>query len=315
MLKSSQRLGGSLNSGDQGDDAGFGSSVGVVFYIFLLLIALLLLLPFVFSFTIIFLACTVSVPSIWHGIEVLAGDPDKAFISQSLIALGILGGLYGLVWYLIWGFPREVTVWGLFWRPFQRYSRLRWAVVYLVTFLLLFVPARMFFGKQLYNAGRELGKEAEANLLWKQNAPNADFSAPAIFSNRMLIKPLSVDFGYNNAFPTMFGGTWRITASGSGFTGSFSVPKDGQYDLVVTHGSSYDDGRKQPGYSPITIAVNSEVVVSGFSPTAKQGQMATDRWHILARAGQNTLQCTLDTGFRTHYWIKKIEIIPKWPQS
>ena len=131
----------------------------------------------------------------------------------------------------------------------------------------------------------------------------------------MNIKPSSIDFSFNKVFPDMFGGTWRIMAVWSGFSGTFNVPTAGQYDLVVTHGSSSDDARKQAGYSPITVVVNSDVVVSGYSPASRDvGSMATDRWPIQAHAGQNTLNWTLDAGARTHYWIKKIEIISKWPR-
>jgi hypothetical protein len=137
----------------------------------------------------------------------------------------------------------------------------------------------------------------------------AIFSNPEIPSQDMDIRPLA-GFGFNNTFPTMFGGTWRITAVGGGFTSTFSVPEDGQYTLQVTHGSSYDDLHRQPGYSPITIVVNSQVVVSSYNPASRDpGKMTTDRWPIQAHAGQNTLKWTLEAGATTHYWIKKIEVI------
>lgn len=136
------------------------------------------------------------------------------------------------------------------------------------------------------------------------------FSNPEIQCSHMSITPTS-NFSYNNTFPSMFGGTWRITAPGGGFTGTFTVPTDGQYDLVVTHGSSYNDLLHRPGYSPVTIQVNSKTVVQGYDPAAHHPgvhDMPTDRWLIFAHAGQNTLQWTYDAHGTTHYWIHGIVI-------
>ena len=124
----------------------------------------------------------------------------------------------------------------------------------------------------------------------------------------MEIKPLS-GFVFNDRFPKS--GTWRITVRGGGFTGTFTVPAGDQYDLVVTGGSSYDDSRHMPSYSPVTIQVNSRLIVSDYSPTGPNGaatEALPNRWPIFARAGQNTLQFALGRRATTHYWIHKIEI-------
>ncbi len=147
----------------------------------------------------------------------------------------------------------------------------------------------------------------------QRGLPSAIFSNPTIDVSHMHIVPVA-DFFYNNQFPSMFGGTWRITAPGGGFTGTFSVPTDGWYYLVVTHGSSYNDLIHQPGHSPVTIQINSKTIVQDYDPTEHHpeihGGMATDRWLIFARAGQNKLQWTYAAHGTTHYWIHDIVILP-----
>jgi len=133
----------------------------------------------------------------------------------------------------------------------------------------------------------------------------ADFSTPTIQTSNMSIIP-GVGFAYN----TRFGKSWRITALGGSFTGTFTVPSDGQYDLVVTHLTSYEPSCPGNGYSPVTIQVNSVPIATGYDPAASHGGthgMVTDRWPINAHAGQNTMQWTEGTGC-THYWIQRVEI-------
>lgn len=138
----------------------------------------------------------------------------------------------------------------------------------------------------------------------------ANFSEPRITSRDMDITPSKDGFAYNDAFAGRFGGTWRITKWWGGFTGTFDVPADGKYYLVVKHGSSYDEVRHQDGYSPVTIKVNSQIVVQNFSPARPDpGPMPTDRWPILVQAGRNTLEWKLEASATTHYWIQEIEIM------
>jgi serine/threonine protein kinase/streptogramin lyase len=136
-------------------------------------------------------------------------------------------------------------------------------------------------------------------------SPHADFSAPTIQTSNMSIVP-GAGFTYN----TRFGKSWLITAVGGSFTGTFTVPSDGQYDLVVTHLTSYEPSCPGNGYSPVTIQVNSAPVTANYDPAANHGGthgMVTDRWPIIAHAGQNTLHWSEGTGC-THYWIQRIEI-------
>ena len=60
----------------------------------------------------------------------------------------------------------------------------------------------------------------------------------------------------------------------------------------------------------MTIQVNSAPVTANYDPAANHGGthgMVTDRWPIIAHAGQNTLHWSEGTGC-THYWIQRIEI-------
>jgi hypothetical protein len=191
--------------------------------------------------------------------------------------------------------------------PLQRWMRLGLAVVVLI--LVLFASQSVW---KIVSAGLDslsTGQSDKPKPASDEDLSYADFSNPQIDTRDMNVTPSS-GFAFNNAFPKMFGGTWRITALSGGFRGTFSVPSDGRYDLVVTHGSSYDDGHRRDGYSPVTIRVNSKVVVSNYSPPALKGAMPTDRWQIVARAGKNTFEWTLVGGATTHYWIQRIEIVP-----
>jgi serine/threonine protein kinase len=149
------------------------------------------------------------------------------------------------------------------------------------------------------------GNVAQSSSPLSAASPHADFSAPTIQTSNMSIIP-GAGFAYN----TRFGKSWLITTLGGLFTGTFSVPSDGQYDLVVTHLTSYEPSCPGNGYSPVTIRVNSAPVVTDYDPAANHGGthgMVTDRWPIVAHAGQNTLQWSERTGC-THYWIQRIEI-------
>jgi len=148
----------------------------------------------------------------------------------------------------------------------------------------------------------------------KQNddIASADFSGPKIDCRNMNIVH-TAGFYYNDAFPSMFGGTWRITSRGGGFTGTFTVPKDGQYVLVVTHGSSYNDSLRRPGYSPVTILVNLKPVVEGYDAAEHHPGfhgMPVDQWLIHAHSGENTIGWVYGSNGETHYWIHSIEIRP-----
>lgn len=147
-----------------------------------------------------------------------------------------------------------------------------------------------------------------------QIVAQADFSKGVARCNNMVITQTK-GFEYNARFPSLYGGTWRVYSRQGGFFGSFRVPYTSWYELVVVHGASYDDGNHQPGYSPITISVNKDTVVTDYDPGANHPQyegsnedLPTDIWPIFAHAGHNTFSVNIGNGARTHYWIHNLQI-------
>lgn len=133
----------------------------------------------------------------------------------------------------------------------------------------------------------------------------ADFTGGTIEASNIRVTP-HADFAYNTAF----GGSWRITTPGGGFTAELTLPTDGRYDLIVTHLTSLANSCPGHGYSPITIQVNSGMVAENYDPAGNHAgthAMVTDAWSITAHAGQNTLQWTAGA-LCTHYWIRRIEV-------
>jgi len=132
----------------------------------------------------------------------------------------------------------------------------------------------------------------------------ADFSMPDVEAINMRVTP-----GPAFAFNGVFGGSWRVTAPGGGFTAVVVLPKDARYDLVITHLTSMDANCPGRGYSPITIQFDSEMIVANYDPSASHAAthgMVTDQWPVMGRSGQNTLR--LATGaLCTHYWIRRVE--------
>jgi hypothetical protein len=136
----------------------------------------------------------------------------------------------------------------------------------------------------------------------------ADFSTPSITADHIRISPRA-GFQYNAQFPN--NPSWRMVSGGGGFTGTFVVSAAGQYDLVVTHLTSYALFCPGSGYSPVTIRVNSNTIAANYDAAANHGgthDMVTDRWPIMARAGTNTLQWIYERSACTHYWIQRIEV-------
>jgi hypothetical protein len=139
----------------------------------------------------------------------------------------------------------------------------------------------------------------------------AEFSAPTITSHNISVIP-----GPSFAYYKAFGGSWRITSPGGGFTGTFNVLVPGQYDLVVTHLTSSADACPENGSSPVTIRLNSEVIAGNYDPAAHHvgnHDWATDRWTIEANPGQYILSWTAGA-LCSHYWIRRIELLPKSAQ-
>lgn len=138
----------------------------------------------------------------------------------------------------------------------------------------------------------------------------ADFSGPTIQSNKVKISP-GADFSYNGNF----GASWRVVAAGGGFTATFVAQKERKYILSVTHLSSMSPGCPGRGYSPVTIQLNSEAVVTDYDPSADHQAlhaMVTDNWPVIARGGLNTLQWTAGA-ICSDYWIQRIEFKPDAP--
>jgi hypothetical protein len=184
-------------------------------------------------------------------------------------------------------------------------------------------------GTQAATKGQQVKESSEAKIDFTLSAPltlrlnndqtpsasvgtYADFSAPTIqTSNASIVSEAA--FGYN----TTFGGSWRIVGPGGGFSGTFSVPTTGQYSLLVTHLTSYEASCPGGGYSPVTIQVNTATVAENYDPGANHSGShgwVTDTWPINANAGQNTLRWVAGP-LCTHYWIRRIEILPFAPQG
>lgn len=227
-----------------------------------------------------------------------------------------------------------VPVWLLFFFIPKDFWYLKLAVVELVVFVSLgFGPLRIMFRDQDIQSRQESSQHQMAvdsssnkNVAKSQSSASsrgssnrslpqadsskkvtayADFFNASIQEENMQITP-GYGFAYNTAFPRSR--TWRITAFGGGFTGMFTVPAGGQYDLVVEHGSSYDDRHRQDGYSPVTIQTNSQTVAQDYSPRPG-ADVVEDSWPVSAHAGQNTLRWTLGDGATTHYWIRSIRVV------
>ena len=134
---------------------------------------------------------------------------------------------------------------------------------------------------------------------------DAEFSSAQVKSHRIQI----VDNGGFAFYPT-FGGNWRITSPGGGFGATFDAPDDGKYDLLVTHLTSAAPTCPGNGYSPITIALNSQDIVENYDPAqAHDGShdFVMDRWTLNLHEGQNILTWTAGS-LCTHYWILRMEI-------
>ncbi len=134
---------------------------------------------------------------------------------------------------------------------------------------------------------------------------DAEFTSAQISSHGIQITP-----GSGFAFYPTFGGNWRITSPGGGFSASFNAPQDGNFELLVTHLTSAAPTCQGNGYSPITIALNSKPLVENYDPAqAHSGShdFVTDRWTLNLHEGQNLLTWTAGN-LCTQYWILRMEI-------
>jgi hypothetical protein len=134
----------------------------------------------------------------------------------------------------------------------------------------------------------------------------ADFTSEDISGTNLQVLPDN-GFGYNQRFLH----SWVINLGGGGFTARFRVPASGPYILLVTHQASCVPGSRGDGYSPVTIKLNSHIVADHYDPASAHGgshRMVTDRWPIVANAGQNELQWTAGQAISANYWIQSIVV-------
>jgi hypothetical protein len=139
-------------------------------------------------------------------------------------------------------------------------------------------------------------------------AGDAEFTSPHIASHNIQITP-DVGFAFYSTFGGN-GGNWRITAPGGGFRATFNAPQDGKYDFTVTHLTSAASICPGNGFSPVTIALNSQEVVENYDPAQSHNGshgFVTDHWILNLHEGQNLLTWTAGS-LCTHYWIQHLEI-------
>ena len=101
----------------------------------------------------------------------------------------------------------------------------------------------------------------------------------------------------------------RLLYEGSKLKCKFSLDRiPSKAFLIVEHLSSYSEGCPNNGYSPVTIKLNGEIIVSNFSP--KSHSMITDTWNItpFLKKGENQISWVAGD-LCTHYWIKKWKIV------
>jgi len=133
----------------------------------------------------------------------------------------------------------------------------------------------------------------------------ADFHAYCILTSDLTVAPNSY-FAYDWYYEDH----WLIYGSGGGFTATFNSPADRQFELVVRHLSSASAGCPGGGYSPVTIKLNGDNIVSCYDPAENHGGthgFVTDTWLIPVTAGTNTLEW-IACDLCTNYWIQGIEI-------
>ncbi len=138
------------------------------------------------------------------------------------------------------------------------------------------------------------------------NGVFADFSTPQIQANNIHVTPNGA-FAYNG----VFGGSWRVTALGGGFTAEVDLPGSGTYKLIVTHLTSMDPGCPGRGYSPITIVFDTETVVADYDPSAHHAGdhgMVTDQWSVNGDLGPK--YSTMDDRGPLHALLDSAHRIP-----
>jgi len=124
---------------------------------------------------------------------------------------------------------------------------------------------------------------------------------------------IGVSFQYNSYYKD----SWRIVDSSAGFMATFTAPSTGQYNLIVTHLTSGSSQCPGGGYSPITIKLNGNPIVSAYDPAQHhEGShgMVTDTWQVTAGKGLNRIEW-ITGNICTHYWIQRIEFREAGPEQ
>lgn len=100
----------------------------------------------------------------------------------------------------------------------------------------------------------------------------------------------------------------RFLRNGAWLLCSFSVDQvPPSARLRVTHLSSYSQNCPNDGWSPITITINDQEVVSNHSPSSHDYMV--EEWPVdgLLREGRNTIRFYFDNSC-THYWLQAFSI-------
>lgn len=110
-----------------------------------------------------------------------------------------------------------------------------------------------------------------------------------------------------------YGNSLRLLYEGSTLTAKFHIKsKPDNAELVVNHLSSKSNMCRGNGYSPITISINGQLVVSNYDVAENHGGShgyETDQWNVekWLKKGQNTIKWQAGN-LCTHYWIKWFKI-------
>ena len=80
-----------------------------------------------------------------------------------------------------------------------------------------------------------------------------------------------------------------------------------EVEITLEHLSSYAEAAKNNGYSPITVQINGQNVISNYSP--ENHGYKTEIFNITStvQVGKNTIKIIANK-IQTHYWLRKFNI-------
>lgn len=137
---------------------------------------------------------------------------------------------------------------------------------------------------------------------------NIDLSKPQIVITENSSEKLELNFGCHVYHNTAYGNSWIMHNPGCSFI-ELQFHKEeganGPAELTLTHLASVVC---DSFYSPITISVNDQVVVTGFSPSSSN--YITDTFDLtgLFQDGMNSVRISLDSDAYCNYWIQSIKL-------